>query len=796
MKKNRFAILAGCLILALALTLTACGGVGKKDLLLHLTFDEGSGVTVKDASGHLPDVDMNYEFAHAAYMDSQEPQWREKGISGGCLLLDGTSTYVPYKRNDITVSGKALTVQVWIAPRMFEWDDPHAADNGTDAPTGLVSQSDKANRQGFLLGYERFGRLTFQAGTGDEWLTVWSNGDNLSKYAWNLVTATFDSEAGEMCLYLNDTLVASRSVPAGAEIVGAKKTLVVGRNIEAERLTAGFLNVASGYIDECKLYSAAMTGEEIAKYYNSVDVPEIEFSEIWLQNILGEDYTRPQFHGGPYQFWMNEPHAPVYYNGMYHLFYQANMTGSYWRNICWGHLVSEDLVNWKPVKEAIVPTEGSVVPDGVWSGGATLDANGVPLLFFTAGNDDFRSVEGLISNQNIGVAYPADLSDPELTDWVICDELAIIQKQGQGRTGEFRDPHIWKEGDAWCMLICSGSTASKGGTALLYTTDILEKQDDGTVAMDWQYRGPVYEMENQSALYGTSWELPIILPVTNQAGTITKYFFEISPAPASIADNKVYYWLGDFDLETGKFTPDEEFQGEPHLLDYGPNVFTGPSCLVDPVSGNTYMFSIMQDQRGAAEQGASGWAHSVGLARRIWLNDEGTDLMVAPIDALETLEEQVLIQEENLTLEAANELLAKVDEDMLHIQLVADVSAAQEFGINLKQGGKWDCTTYRYNVAEELIYGMTENKGEGAKSKSVSGKLPNRDGKLEMDIYVDRSLVECFLNKYKAISLRAYTEEKDSHKIDLSAQGDVTIEYLHVASMGSIFGPESGQAPS
>lgn len=788
MKKRVSMIAAAFLVVVLAVTLAACGSdTHKNDLMLHLSFDEGDGVTVKDASGNLPDVEMNYEFTHAAYMDSQDPQWREDGISGGCLLLDGTSTYVTYNRNDIMVEGKALTVQAWIAPRTFEWDDPHAAENGTDSPTGIVSQSDKANNKGFILGYERFGRLTFQVGTGDDWLTVWSNGDNLKKYEWNLVTATFDADAGEMCLYLNDTLAASRSVPAGAEIAGAKKTLVVGRNIEGERLTAGFLNVASGYIDEFKMYSTALTADEISDYYGSVTVPEIEFSDIWLQNILGDDYTRTQFHGGPYQFWMNEPHAPVYYNGMYHLFYQANMTGSYWRNICWGHYVSEDMVNWKPIKEAIVPTEDSVVPDGVWSGGATLDTNGVPLLFFTAGNDAFRDSEGLISNQNIGVAYPADLSDPELTDWVICDELAVIQKAGQGRTGEFRDPHIWKEGDTWCMLICSGSVSSTGGSALLYTTDTLELRDDGTIDMDWQYKGPVYEMENQSALYGTSWELPIILPVTNETGTITKYFFEISPAPASIADNKVYYWLGDFDLETGKFTPDEAFQGEPHLLDYGANVFTGPSCLVDPVSGDIYMFSIMQDQRGAAEQGASGWAHTVGLARRIWLNDDGTDLMIEPIEALHELEEDVLINETGLTLDAANIALAAVDEDMLYIKLVADISSASEFGINLKQGGKWDCTTYRYDVAGETIYGKTENKGEGAKSNSVSGALPNEDGKIEMEIYIDRSLVEGFFNDYKAISIRAYTEEPGSHGIDLFATGNVTIESLYVAAMGSIF---------
>lgn len=788
MNKRKAIITTFILTFLLAAMLAGCGDAHSKDLMLYLKFDEGSGLLVKDSSGNLPDTEMTYGFSHAVYMENQDPQWRDKGIKDGCLLFDGSNTYINYNRKDITVAGSALTVSVWIAPRTFEWDDPNAADNGTDAPTGIISQSDKANQKGFILGYERFGRLTFQVGTGDDWLTVWTNGDNLSKYEWNYVTATFDAEAGEMCLYLNGELAASRSVPEGAEIVGAgNKALAVGRNMEAERLTAGFLNVASGYMDELKIYSQALTAEEVAGEYRSVTVPEIEFSEIWLQNLLTGDYTRPQFHGAPYQFWMNEPHAPVYYNGMYHLFYQANMTGSYWRNICWGHLVSTDMVNWKPVKEAITPTEDSVVPDGVWSGGATLDANGVPLLFFTAGNDGYRNYEGLISNQNIGVAYPADLTDPELVEWVIYDELAVIQQNGQGRTGEFRDPHIWKEGDIWCMLICSGSTSSNGGAALLYTTDTLLLKPDGTIDMDWQYRGSVYEMENQSALYGTSWELPIILPVVNETGTVKKYFFSISPAPASIADNKVYYWLGDFDLESGKFTPDKGFEGEPHVLDYGANVFTGPSCLVDPVSGNIYMFSIMQDQRGAAEQGASGWAHTVGLARRIWLNEEGTDLMIAPIETLHELEKEVLINETDLTLEAANSLLAKVDEDMLYIRLTADVSAASEFGINLKQGGKWDATTYTYDVAGETIKGRTENKGEGASVSTVTGALPNADDTVSIEIYVDRSLVEAFFNDYKAISIRAYTDDPDSHAMSLFAEGSVTIKSLYVASMGSIF---------
>ena len=761
----------------------------KKDLILYLPFNEGKGTTVTDASKNLPEVEISYGLNPAVYQsEDQEPQWREGGISGGCLLFDGGTTYITYNKNDAKISGSALTVSVWVAPRMFEWDDPNAQENGNDIPTGIISQSNKEKNQGFLLGYQRHGVLTFQVGTGDQWLSIWTNGDNLKTYEWNHVVATFDSDKGDMCLYLNGEKVASRSVPVGSEIVHAKnRTLLVGRNGEGERYTAGFLRLTSGYMDELKVYSCALTSEEIAKSYDSAKISEIKFEEIWLQNLLTDDYTRAQYHAAPLQFWMNEPHAPVYYNGMYHLFFQQNMAGSYWKNINWGHWVSTDLVNWEPVKEAIVPTADSVVPDGVWSGGATNDINGVPLLFFTAGNDSYGKVEGLISNQNVGVAYPADLSDPNLTEWVICDELAVIQQPGEGRRGEFRDSHIWREGDTWYMVLCSGSTNHAGGTVLLYTTDTLELLSDGTVKQNWVYQGPVYEMDTAITKYGRTWELPVMLPVSNEAGTITKYMFVFSPAPAGVADNKIYYYLGSFDKTTGKFTPDEGFGEEPRLFDYGANVFTGPSGFIDPVSGDVIMFSIMQDQRGALEQGTSGWAHTCGIARKIRLTDDGSDLMMSPIDALTTLETEVFINETNLTLEKANELLSQVSGDMLHIKLTVDVSKAAEFGINMKQGGDRDRTTFRYDVAEATIRGTTENRGEGCNEKNVSGWLPTEDGKLTLDIYIDRSLVEGFFNEYKAISIRAYVEEITSQGINLFAEGDVVIESLYVAAMGSIF---------
>ena len=775
------------LALALVLSLTACSGGGGKaeNLLLYLSFDEGSGNQVSDGAGRVQPAEVNYLFTNAAYMESRDPEWRTEGVQGGCLLFDGNSNYVSYEPEELLVQGEALTVSVWAAPRAFEWDDPNAAANGTEHLTAIAGQYNKDKKQGFLLGYERYGRLCFQVGTGERWLTLWAEDGNLSKDQWNHVAAVFDGKAGAMSLYLNGSPVGELAIEAGVSIAPAEKErLLIGKNAHGGAIAAGSYQMFSGYMDELKVYGGVLSPEAVAEAA-ALEAPEIAYEDIGLQNILTTDIYKTQFHGGPYQHWMNEPHAPVYYNGMYHLFFQQNMVGTYWRNISWGHLVSEDMVSWRPVKEAITPTEGSVVPDGVWSGGAALDVNGVPVLFFTAGNDSFAR-DGLISNQNVGAAYPADLSDPELTDWVVCDELAIAQAPGQGRPGEFRDSHIWKEGDTWYMLICGGSETGPGGSALLYETRTLEVKGDGTIDMDWVYRGPIYDWPDQSMTYGTSWELPILLPLTNEAGTITKYFFCISPAPASLADNKAYYFVGDFDKETGKFTPDQRFAGNPALLDYGSNVFTGPSALVDPVSGGVYLFSIMQDQRSGAEEGAAGWAHCVGLPRRIWLNDEGTDVMMSPSDALHGLEGQVLAQGTDLTLEQANQALSEVSGDLLYLRAVIDMGDAGEVTLNVKSGGARDLTAFIYSAQDGTISGRNPNKTKEAKKPFVSGPLESRDGKLTAEIYIDRSLVEGFFNDSKSISMRSYSAF-DSQGISLEADGAVTVEELYVARMHSIY---------
>ncbi len=771
--------------LALLLAVPAFGETAGQDAaVLYLTFDEGQGTAVQDRSGHLGEADIQYQYLSPAYTEPMDPQWRDIGVEGGSLLFDGASTCIAYRPEDICVSGSQVTISVWVAPRAFEWDDPNAAGAGTAHVTTIVGQYYKPAYQGILLGYQRFGRLCFEAGVGDDWFTLWTDDERLALDEWNHVAAVFDGDEGMMTLYLNGQEAAHTPVFPDSVIEPAEKeALLIGKNAYGEQIAAGSYQMFSGLMDELRLYDTALDADEIAAL--AAKTPEaIPYEEIGLENILTGDIYKTQYHGGPYQHWMNEPHAPVYYNGMYHLFFQSNSIGTYWRNICWGHLVSEDTVHWRPVRDAIVPTENTVVPDGVWSGGAALDKNGLPVLFFTAGNDSFR-YDGLISNQNIGAAYPADPADPELTEWIICDELAIAQQPGQGRAGEFRDSHIWKEGDDWYMLVCSGTEAG-GGTALLYVTDRLEVLPDGTIDMDWQYRGPVFEMENQSVVYGTSWELPILLPLANREGTVTRYAFFISPAPASIADNKVYYFLGDFDKETGRFTPDADF-ALPKLLDYGGNVFTGPSVLQDPVTGRVCVFSIMQDQRPGPEQAAAGWAHCAGLTRNIFLNDEGTGVCIVPDERVYGLLDEELLSMENTTPEEASAALSGIGGDLLYIHAVLEPQDLQNFGLVCKAQGRRNHTTFTYYTAKGTMDGFTSNRAKDAKASVVEGAVPLKDGKLKMEIFIDRSLVEGFFNDDKAISVRSYADPS-AQEIRLFADGEVKVEELRVCTVSSIYG--------
>lgn len=241
--------------------------------------------------------------------------------------------------------------------------------------------------------------------------------------------ATFDQTSQQLRLYLDGSLVSETEIAIAGGIVPSAEILLIGKHNQAAIVERAFTaNTFNGLIDELKIHQHALAATEVQATYTAyLDglpgrvLPTAETAPD--RSRYDGDRHRPQYHFIPPEHWMNEPHAPLYFNGQYHIFYQHNPQGPYWHQIHWGHAVSDDMVHWRDLPVALAPTADSVAPDGVWSGSAAIDDSGNPALFITAGNDS------VFPNQATGLArstYATD-GDNDLVNWMYHPEPITVQ---------------------------------------------------------------------------------------------------------------------------------------------------------------------------------------------------------------------------------------------------------------------------------------------------------------------------------------------------------------------------------
>ena len=276
-------------------------------------------------------------------------------------------------------------------------------------------------------------------------------------------------------------------------------------------------------------------------------VREAKDDACWRGIVLADTFDtanrekyRPAFHHTPRYGWMNDPNGMFYKDGRWHLYYQYNPYGSKWQNMTWGHSVSDDLVNWEHLPEAIRPNglgsvfSGSCAVDHDNTAGFGSDA--VIALYTSAGTSQMQS---LASSTDDGLTFNIYPSNPVLT-----------------LESEARDPKVfWNDSTKeWNMILAHALDHEM----LIFTSPDMKS---------WTLQS---SFGKGLGAQGGVWECPDLfeLPV---AGTDEKKWVllcNINP-DGPFGGSGTQYFVGDFDGKTFKADTDAAGDVSTKWLDYG-----------------------------------------------------------------------------------------------------------------------------------------------------------------------------------------------------------------------------------
>ncbi|KAK6126366.1 hypothetical protein DH2020_039891 [Rehmannia glutinosa] len=311
----------------------------------------------------------------------------------------------------------------------------------------------------------------------------------------------------------------------------------------------------------------------------------------------------------------------MYYNGIYHLFYQYNPKGAVWGNIVWAHSASKDLINWQRLENAIYPSK-PFDKYGCWSGSATVLPGNKPIILYT----------GIIDQNNTQVqnyAVPANLSDPYLRHWVKPDNNPLIVSDESINKTAFRDPTTaWMGRDGRWRISIGGRRKHRGIAYLYRSKDFIH----------WvKAQHPLHT----SAGTG-NWECPDFFPVsvsgkngldTSVMGSDVKHVLKVSLDVTRYE----YYTLGTYFTKNDRYVPDENMVDGWNGLRYDYGNFYASKSFFDPSKKRRILWGWANESDATVDDVKKGWAGIQLIPRTILLDPNGKQLLQWPIEEVETL---------------------------------------------------------------------------------------------------------------------------------------------------------------
>jgi beta-fructofuranosidase len=482
-------------------------------------------------------------------------------------------------------------------------------------------------------------------------------------------------------------------------------------------------------------------------------LPHLAAAPVTLEQIAA-DTSRPQLHLVAPAHRLNDPNGPVYFNGQHHMFYQKGCPdGKHW-----GHAASPDMIRWKHLPDAIAPTKGG--PDSVnCASGCCVIDNGTPTIIYTGFRPEvqciatsdkdmlvWRKFEGnpVIPGPPNG-HYVMPKSSSAAPDSMPDDPRAIAL------TG-FRDPHVWKQGADWMMIVGSGFHR-RGGAPLLYRSRDLRK---------WEYLHPLCTGFRDVMAWGSRphdtgevWECPDFFPLGDKHVLIVSTML------------RTQYFVGRY--ENLRFYP--EAGG---CCDFG-HYYAGTSQA--GARGERILWGWVREIEPRL-----GWGAAISLPRKLTLGSDGT-MRYAFAAEVNSLREAAIPVQPGPIEPGHPQLLPQISADMLDIFAEVMPGNAEQCGLSVcRTADGMEETRILYQPQQRtLIVDLTKSSlapartspsipRDAARVLHAPLELPAGEP-LRLRVVIDASVIEIIANERTCLTVRSYPSRPDALNVALVAIG-------------------------
>lgn len=447
---------------------------------------------------------------------------------------------------------------------------------------------------------------------------------------------------------------------------------------------------------------------------------------------------REQYHFCPYRNWINDPNGLCWYQGYYHMYFQANPNSQEWDQMYWGHAASRDLVHWVHLPYVLEPQEELLESEngkgGAFSGSAVVLDDRIRFYLTRHFGPQEDSEEETVQYQTM----------VESADGIhFGEETRIIEKPNADFSYNFRDPKVlWYDG-CWQMVI--GTRVCNVPAVALY------QSADG---LKWNYRGLLME-EKTEGVYTI--ECPDLFPLDGKMVLTGAWMFYSDPERRF---QPVHYHIGSF--ENNRFV--EERRG---LYDFAGNFYAVQSFEHEGRRIAIGWVSDFYNERCPEPDGANG---SMAIPRELSVRN-GT-LYRKPIREIYGLMGRCFcdVAGQNLRLRHLN-----------GNTYYARITFAEETDFDILLG-KREGAEIRLKREGEALQIVTL----GVKSHYV--KFVTNLKRLEkLEIFVDHCLVEVFANDGEEAGTKLFCQEHDGI-FGAVFNREESVERIEIYEMKGIWG--------